>query len=180
MKFGFKNWRQCSQDIVPLDLDKTRLYYIQAQAWHIKGYLGGAHSWLTLWSEEEQSWLVIELSDEETLSYQDGNVLYFGNNTGLSNAHAPFISTRSYNAQWFGHNPYIVDSCIADVSIDRIIEAMKDYPIKEFKILNRNCNTFTSYMIWKLNLKLRRPFKSVGFKNARWWQKNYGTKVPIH
>jgi hypothetical protein len=176
MKFGFKNWRQCSQDIVPLDVDKSRMYYVQAQAWHLKGYLGGAHSWLTLWSEENQSWIVIELSDEETMSYQDGKVLYSENST----SHTPFMSTRSYNAQWFGHNPYIVDNCIANVPINRIVEAMKEYPIKEFNILNRNCNTFTSYMIWKLNLRLRRPFKSIGFKNVMWWQKNYGTKVSVY
>ena len=176
MKFGFKNWRQCSQDIVPLDVDKSRMYYVQAQAWHLKGYLGGTHSWLTLWSEENQSWIVIELSDEETMSYQDGKVLYSENST----SHTPFMSTRSYNAQWFGHNPYIVDNCIANVPINRIVEAMKEYPIKEFNILNRNCNTFTSYMIWKLNLRLRRPFKSIGFKNVMWWQKNYGTKVSVY
>lgn len=176
MKFGFKNWRQCSQDIVPLDVDKSRMYYVQAQAWHLKGYLGGTHSWLTLWSKENQSWIVIELSDEETMSYQDGKVLYSENST----SHTPIMSTRSYNAQWFGHNPYIVDNCIANVPINRIVEAMKEYPIKEFNILNRNCNTFTSYMIWKLNLRLRRPFKSIGFKNVMWWQKNYGTKVSVY
>jgi hypothetical protein len=175
MKLGFTDWRKCSQDVIPLTVSKDRLFYIQAQAWHLKGYTGGTHSWLTFWSTQHNDWLVVELTDQETLWYQNGDTVYHGSTTDVATVHAPYITTRPYNSQWFGHDPYIVDSCFLDVDYSDILLAAKNYPIKDFKLLYQNCNTFTSYMIWKLNLKLKRPFRSIGFRNKNWWQENYGT-----
>ena len=154
---------------MPLELDTNKFYYLQAQAWHLKGYLGGTHSYCTFFNNGK--WAVVELTDIETLEVQQADILYHGT-TGSE--HAPFISYRPYNAKWFGHAPYIVDSCPAPIYSDILFEA-KNYPIKDFKILTQNCNTFTSYLINQLNLPLKRPLRSVGFRNRKWWNRNYGT-----
>jgi hypothetical protein len=140
---------------------------MQAQAWHLKGYLGGTHSYCTFYHDNK--WLVAELTDIETLEVQNAKVIYNG---AKDKEHAPFITDRPYNAKWFGHAPYIVDSCISP-TYDDILYTCKNYPIPEFKLLTNNCNTFTSYLITTLNLKLKRPIRSVGFKNQKWWKENY-------
>lgn len=159
-----RDWRLCDQSIVPLVLDQTQFYYIQAQAWHLKGYLGGTHSWFTFWHKQ---WLVIELTDQETLEVQNANIIHSPWVSGYFD-HAPYISNRPYNAKWFGHNPRIVDSCPA-VEYSKLVEVSNNYPFKEFKTLYRNCNTFASYLIHTLQLPLKRPFRSVGFRNNSWW-----------
>ena len=164
----FKDWRECSQNLVRIDLDPNRLYYIQARAWHFKGYIGGTHSWTTFFSTEHDSWIVAEYTERETLEYQDGKIIYDGNITHDNTVHAPYITTRSYNAQWFGGNPYIVDSCQA-VPYNKILKACREFPYKEFRLLDLNCNTFTSYLHWKLDLNLKRPIRSIGFQNKKWW-----------
>jgi hypothetical protein len=144
---------------------------MQARAWHFKGYIGGTHSYTTFYSEEHKAWLVAENTDRETLSYQGGNIVYDGNSTTDNTAHAPYITTRSYNAEWFGAKPYIVDSC-ATVSYKDVLQACQEYPYKEFRLLDLNCNTFTSYLHWKLNLNLKRPLRSVGYRNKKFWNNN--------
>lgn len=164
----FKDWRICDQSVIALPLlDTNRFYYMQAQAWHLKGYLGGTHSYCTFYHNDK--WLVVELTDVETLNVQNAKTVYHG---ALEFEHAPFISDRPYNAKWFGHSPYIVDSCIAP-EYEEIISACKNYPINKFEILTTNCNTFTSYLISTLKLNLKRPLRSVGFKNTQWWKKKY-------
>lgn len=165
----FVDWKLCSQDLIPLSLTKDRFYYIQAQAWHLKGYLGGTHSYCVFWSAAHDKFLVVEYTDAETVSYQTTEVVYGGS---TDSNRAPFITARPYNAQWFGHNPSIVDSCTFDNQAD-ILYHIINYPLTEFKMLTQNCNTFTSYLIWKLNLKLKRPLKSIGFKNKQWWEQNF-------
>jgi hypothetical protein len=159
-----KDWRLCDQSVIPLDLDQNCFYYLQAQAWHLKGYLGGTHSWFAFWHNH---WLVIELTDRETLEIQKANFIYSPRSANYT-GHSPYISDRQYNAKWFGHAPYIVDSCPA-IGYDRLIEVANSYPFKDFKTLYRNCNTFASYLIYKLKLPLKRPFRSVGFRNSNWW-----------
>lgn len=172
MKFGFKDWRECSQDLVPMELNEDCIYYMQARAWNIKGYLGGTHSYTTFYSKEHKEWMVAEYTERETLSYQEGSTVYDGNATLDDTKHAPYISTRPCNAQWFGANPYIVDSCLAP-SYNEILKACKEFPYNEFRILDLNCNTFTSYLHWKLGLNLERPLRSVGYKNKDWWQSRH-------
>lgn len=164
----FKDWRICDQSIVDFpELDTNRFYYIQSQAWALKGYLGGTHSYCTFYHDNK--WMVAEITDMETLDIQNAMVVY---NDTESEEKGPFISDRLYNAKWFGHAPYIVDSCISP-QYDDILEACRNYPIKKFKLLTDNCNTFTSYLIAKLNLRLKRPIRSVGFKNRKWWKRKY-------
>jgi hypothetical protein len=169
----FKDWRECSQDILPLNLNKKRFYYIQAQACYLKGYFGGTHSYCTFWDRNYKKWLVIEKTKMETLLHQNCDVVYCGIDSKELNNPMPYISTRIPNAQWFGHNPYVVDSCINTIQLKELIEVCKEYPYKEFNLLTRNCNTFTSFLIWKLNLKLKKPFKSFGFKTKSHWKKYY-------
>lgn len=166
----FKDWRICDQSLVPLELDKSRFYYLQAQAWHLKGYLGGTHSYSTFWSNQHESWLVVELTDYETVSYQGGEIEYTTADEDEPTKHAPFIHTRPYNAKWFGHSPYIVDSCDLTVNYQDVRQACDEYPIQDFVLLSQNCNTFTSYLIWRFGLPLRRPFRSFGFKSGYWWR----------
>jgi hypothetical protein len=173
MKFGFKDWRECSQDLIPITLDKSRLYYMQARAWNFKGYIGGTHSWTTFFSKEHNAWLVVEYTERETLSFQDGRTIYDGNVTIDDTKHAPYIASRSYNAQWFGADPYIVDSCLS-VTYSEMLKACTEFPYTEFDILHLNCNTFTSYLHWKLGLPLKRPLRSVGYKNKDWWESRHG------
>jgi hypothetical protein len=169
MNFWFKDWRECSQDLIPMDLDEDALYYMQARAWHIKGYLGGTHSWTTFYSKSDKAWMVAEYTDRETLSYQGGEIIYDGNPTLNDFKHAPYIATRPCNAQWFGADPYIVDVCKSP-SYETILKACQEFPYNEFRLLDLNCNTFTSYLHWKLGLHLRQPLRSIGYKNKDWWQ----------
>lgn len=174
MKLGFKDWRECSQDLIPLRLDLQDLTYIHAKTWHLKGYLGGTHSWMAVWGKEHKQWLVIEINDKETLEYQGGKIIYDGSKTSDPKERAPFITTRPVTAQWFGNNPKVIGRCHCP-PLDAIIKAIDEYPLKDFKLITVNCNTFTSYLIWKLDLDLKRPFRSIGFRNKNWWQANYGT-----
>lgn len=171
MKFRFTDWRECNQNLIPMNLDKCIVYYMQARAWHIKGYLGGTHSWTTFYSDLHNSWLVAEYTERETLSYQMGEIIYDGNNTLDDTRYAPYITTRPFNAQWFGADPYIVDCCFSPL-YNQILKACVEFPYNEFNLLYLNCNTFTSYLHWKLNLNLKRPLRSVGYKNKHWWEIN--------
>lgn len=170
----FKDWRECSQDLIPLPLDKNKFYYMQAQAWHLKGYIGGTHSYSVAWSKDHNKFLVIELNDFETLGYQNCNIVYSGSESVDKSKHVACVTDRAYNAQWFGKNPYIVDSTSA-VNYNDLLEVIKSYPLNEFKLLLQNCNTFTSYIHWRLNLEIKRPIRSVGYKNKTWWQEQYGS-----
>jgi hypothetical protein len=153
-----------------MSLDTSQIYYIQARAWALKGYFGGTHSWTTFFSNEHNAWCVVEVTDKETLMCQDGIILYEKVISNDDTVRAPYISTRSYNAEWFGSKPSIIDSC-PTVSYDAILNACKDYPYSEFRLLDLNCNTFSSYLYWKLNLDLKQPLRSVGFKNKKYWDK---------
>lgn len=172
MNLSFRDWRTCSQSLIPLTLDKDRFYYIQAQAWALKGYIGGTHSYSVFWSNEHNNFLIAEYTDAETVRYQTSQTVYSGDYT-LDTEHAPFITARPYNAQWFGKDPYIVDSC-PYIDYSRVLYACKQFPLKGFNILHKNCNTFTSYLHWALDADLKRPVRSVGYKSKKWWNKHYG------
>lgn len=161
-----KDWRYCDQSLVEMQLDKNYLYYIHAQAWHIKGYLGGTHSYCAFYHAGD--WLVVELSDQETLDVQGGETVYIGTESYYDRA--PCISKRPFNAKWFGHRPHIIDKCRLP-AYDDILAVCKNYPLGQFKIFTQNCNTFISYLIHELGLEMRRPIRSVGFRNNLWWEK---------
>lgn len=164
----FKDWRTCSQESISLDLQYNGLYYIHAQAWHIKGYLGGKHSWCTF-NMPTRGWVVVELTTRETLYYQDCDIIYDGGVGLPDDAHAPFISTRAPNKQWFGHDPEVVKIYPYRVEYADVEAACKSYPFKEFNLLTKNCNTFTSYLMHELQIEVRRLIHPIGWKSDKFW-----------
>lgn len=171
----FKDWRICDQSLVPLELSTTGIHYIYARAWHLKGYLGGKHSYITLWSEEHKNYITVEYTDRETLEVQGANILYGG--TDKYHEHSTFISIRPPNARWFGNDPKIY-YCSGNpgawhhkLGYLDFMKACDDYPFKnkEFDLLTNNCNTFTSYLIHALKLDMDAPFFSIGSRPRHWW-----------
>jgi hypothetical protein len=174
----FKDWRECDISEDPgLILDKTKSYYLHAKAWHFKGYIGGTHSWFACYNTQHKNWLVAEVTDQETLDVQQCRTIYSGAKdiTNIEER-AAFISDRLYNGQWFGNKVHVVDSCPA-VDYSDLLYSVKKYPIEKFELLNYNCNTFLSYLIWDLQLDLKRPIRSVGFKNTQWWNRHYEFEI---
>jgi hypothetical protein len=165
----FKHWKECSQDLVPMDLSYNGLYYIKAQAWHIKGYLGGNHSWCAF--KKDSQWLVVELTTRETLNVQSANVIHTTDRHAPYDGHRPFISDRAPNAQWFGHDPVVEWIYPYNVNYADVVNACYSYPHQhEFNNVNKNCNTFTSFLLWKLNIDARRnTWKEYGWKSAKYW-----------
>lgn len=170
----FKDWRLCPQNLVDIKLEKNKFYYMQARAWHLKGYMGGTHSYSVVYSEHHQKFLVVELSDYETVQHQNCNIIYMGKETIDRSKHCVLVTDRAFNAQWFGSNPYIVDSCHG-INYSDVMGVLDSYPINEFKLIGANCNTFTSYLHYILNCNVQIPLKSIGYKTKTWWRKKYGT-----
>lgn len=167
MDLFFKNWRFLDQSKVNLPFEKEYVYYVHARAWALKGYLGGTHSWTVFWSTEHDQWLVVELSDIETIDVQQGTILWMRNDIGYQDR-GPIISNRAPNAKWFGATPIIVGKSKNTFIYDDFVKVCDQYPIQNFKLLNFNCNTFTSFLSAKLNLNIRRPLRSIGYKK---WKK---------
>lgn len=166
----FKDWRLCDQSLVDLEFKKDQLYYVHARAWHLKGWLFGRHSYLTWWSPEHKKQLVIEYTDRETLAVQGADIVYGGRDE--YQLHAPFISTRPANARWFGADPIIKGSCgIGNIKYQDFVDACEQYPnrITEFNLLTNNCNTFTSYLLYKLKLDITQPFPAIGHRSRQRW-----------
>jgi hypothetical protein len=162
----FKDWRLLDQSSVGLSLHKDYLYYIHSRAWALKGWLGGTHSWIAFYSNDQ--WLVLELTDRETIEVQNANLLYAWSDVGYQE-HSPTISNRIPDAKWFGSTPIIVASTLNNFKYEEIVTICKNYPVKEFKLVTQNCNTFISYVIYKLGLKIKKPLRSFGFKNKFYW-----------
>lgn len=171
----FKDWRECDQSLVPMELSTNGIHYINARAWHLKGYLGGKHSYITLWSKKHEDYITVEYTDRETLSVQNAKILYAG--TDSFSEHSTFISIRHPNARWFGADPKV--QCTAgnpgswhhELHYEDFVLACEQYPFKntEFNLLTNNCNTFTSYLIHKLKLDMDYPLFSIGSRSRQWW-----------
>ena len=166
----FKDWRLLDQSPVGLPFEKEYIYYVHSRAWALKGWLGGTHSWITFWSNQHDKWLVVELTDKETITIQHANLLYVWDNVGYR-AHCPIVSDRTPDAKWFGTIPKIHKRVLNTVKYSDIEQACRDYPFKEFDLLTRNCNTFSSYIIDKLNLNIEPPLRSFGFRGNKFWKK---------
>ena len=168
MKFGFTDWRLLDQSPVDLDLDKNYIYYLHARAWALKGWIGGTHSYTTFWSKKHSEWLVIELTDKETLEVQQADTYYIWDHVDYTE-HSPAISNRDPKARWFGARPFVVGQARNLFLYEDFENAAREYPIKKFELLKQNCNTFTSYLISRLGLRWSRPLRSVGFRNRKFW-----------
>jgi hypothetical protein len=165
----FKDWRLLDQSSVGLSLHKDYMYYIHSRAWALKGWLGGTHSWFVFCDNDQ--WLVLELTDRETIEVQNANILYAWDNVGYQE-HTPTLSNRIPDAKWFGSTPVIVGKSLNKTTRLEIIQICNNYPIKEFKLITHNCNTFLSYVVYKLGLDIKRPLRSIGFKTTTFWE-NY-------
>ena len=166
----FKDWRICDQSPIDLTFHKDYIYYVHAKAWHIKGVIGGRHSYLTWYSPEHQRQLVIEYTDRETLDVQKANIVYSGRDEYT--LHAPFISDRLPNARWFGADPIIKGCCGKGViKYQDFVDACESYPNKvtDFHLLKNNCNTFTSYLLYKMRLEIEQPFPAIGHRSRQRW-----------
>ena len=106
----FKDWRLLDQSPVGLPFEKEYIYYVHSRAWALKGWLGGTHSWITFWSSKHDQWMVVELTDIETISVQKGRLYWLRDNIGYQE-HSPIISNRTPNAKWFGSTPIVVGKC---------------------------------------------------------------------
>jgi hypothetical protein len=168
----FKDWRLLDQSPVDLNLNRDYVYCIHSRAWALKGWLGGTHSWTTFWSEEHQQWLVIELSDKETINVQQASLYWIREDVEYQE-HSPIISNRCPTAKWFGTIPIILGKHRNTFTYSDFVNVCKSYPIKKFKLLNQNCNTFTSFLIARLNLDIKRPVRSIGSRNKRYWNELY-------
>ena len=172
----FKDWRLCDISSVELYLNKEYIYYIHARAWAFKGLIGGTHSWIAVWSKKLNKWLVVENTDAETVNIQGGNIIHSNVPGWLEKG--PFITDRDPTQKWFGGDPIIIGQVVnPGIDVNELVDACVKYPIKEFKLLNQNCNTFCSYLILTFNLPLQRPFRSVGFRSKKWWNDRYGLSI---
>lgn len=166
----FKHWKELPITPVQLDLNQDHFHYIQARAWGLKGWLGGTHSWFTFWCQNRREWLVLELTDKETLDYQSAEVIFAGSNDYLERA--PFISNRDPRQQWFGAKPTLIDSIELRPNLSYIEKLNHNYPFPLYKLLTQNCNTYTSYLYHHLDLKqMNLPLRKVGHRGSRFWQK---------
>ena len=159
----FRDWREEDQSSINYSFNKDYVYYVHARAWALKGWLGGTHSWIVFWSEQHNHWAVVEISDKETLIIQQAKILWIQPYAGLFDK-VPIISSRVPDAKWFGAKPIIVGRSPKTFGYNDIVLACKEYPKKEFQLLTTNCNTFTSYLVHKFDLKIKRPIRSVGYK----------------
>lgn len=167
----FRDWRELDQTLVNLNFKKGYIYYVHSRAWALKGWCGGTHAWITMWSEEYSKWIVVELTDRETITVQQGSLIWVNDNM-LLQEYGPIISDRINNAKWFGSTPSIVGKAAATVSLADLVDICQSYPLTGFNLVTRNCNTFISYVIYRLKLNIRRPMRSVGFKSKRYWSRH--------
>lgn len=174
----FKDWRLLNTSSVKLDFDQRYLYYVHSRAWALKGWLGGTHSWIVFWSSETNSWLSMELTTKETLGFQGTQNVYYIRDVDPS-LHSPVISDRCPDGKWFGSTPTVVDRCLNKFSLSDLEQLCNEYPFDEFNLFSKNCNTFTSYVNYKLKLGLKKPIRSVGAKGDFFWNKFYGSCIRV-
>jgi len=167
------DWRGLNCASPGLDLDPDCVYYWHSRAHGLKGILGGTHGHISFY---DGRWYTVEITDEETLEYQDCEIVH--RTTDQYQVRAAFISTRRPDQYWFGNKTTAVSECYSRLKIADVIEACDQYPYKSFDMIFRNCNTFVSFLIFYLNLNLERPLVSVGYRSQNFWMQNY--KLPTY
>ena len=117
----FKDWRLLDQSSIGLSLEKDYAYYIHSRAWALKGWVGGTHSWITFWCNKNNKWLVVELTDKETIDVQYAKILFIRENIAYEEK-TPIISDRIPDARWFGSDPIIVSKFRNEFTIEDFIK----------------------------------------------------------
>ena len=165
----FNDWRQASQKPVELDLDTRYIYHVQSVSCGIKGLFGGTHGYLTFFSRPRNKWLVVEVTDLETLEIQNATVLYCKKENPGHQEKTVYISDRKHDARWFGHRPAVVDRDLCVPDLYDIIVACDAYIHDDFDLIKKNCNTLVSFLIYHFNLDMYRPIRSIGYvKKLKW------------
>lgn len=142
------DWRD--QSIAPVDglIEQPGLYLIHALAFGFKGSLGGRHSWLALRTCDGRS-VVAEVTDLETVEMQGGIVLKLGASVDDEFQRAPMLLERDPTQMWFGSVPVVDGYTDGDDATfyALLTESVEKYPLrnKPFRLVHRNCNTFTSW-----------------------------------
>ena len=163
------DWRLASQESVELNLSTEYMYHIHSVSCGVKGLIGGTHSYLTFFSRQHDKWLVVEVTDLETLEIQNASVLYCKKDRPGYQEKTVYISDRKNDARWFGHKPSIVDKASTVPKLYDIIVACDAYIHDDFDLIKKNCNTLVSYLIYYFNLDMHRPIRSIGYvKKLKW------------
>lgn len=135
--------------------------FLSAKSHGIKGNVPGArHTWVTSFNV---SWLTTEVTDIKTITHLNGNIQYALYNE--QNISQVIISDRISSKKWFNNKPRI-DYITNYVDLTDIV---KSYPCnKDINLIKNNCNTFISYIAWKLKIKY--PYRYIGYKPTTFWE----------
>jgi len=161
----FGDWRGLSTASAGMTLDPRRVYYWHSRTHGFKGLIGGTHGHISFY---DGRWLTVEITDQETLEYQDCEIVH--RTTSEYQTRGAFISTRRPDQQWFGNTTRVVSSCYDALTVEQVSRVCDNYPFKEFDLVTRNCNTLVSYLIYNLDLALSRPWISIGYKSRNYWK----------
>jgi hypothetical protein len=171
----FGDWRKESTAVVG-EFTKPGYYVMSAQAHGLKGWIGGRHSYIVHVPQTGQH-DVYEITDYETLTYQDvWDYTAFKPHARYNEA-ALFKVARHGFQQWFGAFPRIESYTEAWPTEQDLDELCEHYPHKndEFSLLNVNCNTFVSWCVYSArqhNVQLHFP-KTYGTKSDAYWKNFY-------
>ena len=148
------------------------LYFLNARTFGLKGWLGGTHSWLTHVSYDG-SHTVIEVTNFEALHVQKATKIDSFRDSVSQNDQHVIVSNRNGGQLWFGNKPLII-TYLGDITLDSILDWVVSYPLLKtsFGILRVNCNTFTSWMLHLLNVKM---WTGIGARSQANWQKTTRT-----
>ncbi len=165
------DWRKMDTSLIEMDFNKNRTYLLATRSVGTKGWLGGKHSFIYWFSQSQQKWLTVEITDHETLEIQKAKIVLKFTNDFLKMA--PFITMREANQRWFGAKPRIIDSIELNISDEDMYNFVTQYPIKEYQVFTQNCNTFTSFLNHQIKLKYGKNFRIscllLGYRTSLHW-----------
>jgi hypothetical protein len=102
--------------------------------------------------DSSDSHLVAEVTDLETLYVQGATKFKAMRNPKSNHELIVFLSNRNGGQLWFGSMPKIF--YLGNMTRQSFIELIDSYPLANntFHVLNTNCNTFSSWICYKLEI----------------------------
>lgn len=159
-------WQTKSVEKV-VDFTQVGVYLLRARTFGFKGLIGGTHSWI-VHVDMDGNCLVAEVTDLETLKLQGATMIEAVRKPTSDQEQLVFLSNREGGQKWFGASPRV--RYLGGVNKTTFRNMIATYPLADhvFHVLNANCNTFSSWIIYKLGFT---P-KNVGFgaKSTEKWQ----------
>lgn len=150
-----------------VDFPLPGIYLLKARTFGFKGFIGGTHSWI-VHVDMDNRCLVAEVTNLETLKVQGATVIETVRKPINDREHLVFLSNREGGQKWFGAKPK--SKYLGDISKIDFRNMIANYPLSQnvFNVLNANCNTFSSWIIYKLGFT---P-KNIGFgaKSVKRWK----------